>query len=108
MVRPDDERQKANHQHRENERFVTPERLARIVGQNFGDDSERGQDQYVNFRVTEKPEQVLPQKRTATAADVEWRAVDDHSGREEKAGRRGAIHQLHENRSLEWRKREQQ
>src|SRR4029077_2514239 len=60
VMRPDDERQKADHEHRENERLVTPKRLARVVGENFGDNSERGQDQNVNFRMSEKPEQVLP------------------------------------------------
>ena len=36
------------------------------------------------------------------------RAVDDHSGRQKKAGRGGAIHQLHYDCRLERRKRQQQ
>src|SRR5947207_7043215 len=85
-MRPNDEGKESNHQHRKDERLVTPERLARIVGQNFGDDSERGQNQHVNFRVSKKPEQVLPQKWTAAAADMKRRTVDDHSSGQEKAG----------------------
>ena len=75
MMRPNDERQKADHEHGENERLVTPKRFARIVGQNFADDPEGGQDQHVNFGVTKKPEQMLPQKRTASAGVVHGGAV---------------------------------
>src|SRR2546427_3628355 len=55
-----------------------------------------------------EPEQVLPQNWTAAAADMERRTVNDHSGRQEKARRRCPIHQLHDDRSLKRRKREQE
>src|ERR1700694_4479629 len=84
------------------------ELLARIGGKNFADDPEGGQDQHVNFGFTKKPEQTLPQKRTASAADVQGRTVYDHSGREEETRGRSSIHQLHDDRGLERRKGEQQ
>ena len=107
-MRPDDERQKSDHQHGKDQRFVTPERLARIVCQNFGDDPERGQNQHVNLRMPEEPEQVLPQKRTPAAADRHRRAIHNQTAWQEKARMRNAIHQLHDDRSLERRKRQQQ
>ena len=106
VVRPNDEGQESKHEHGKNERLVTPKRFARIVGQDFGDDAHGRQNQHVNFRVPEEPEQVLPQKRTAAAADVQWRSVDDHPSRHEKTGRRHAIHDLHDDRCFQRRKRE--
>ena len=69
VMGPHDERQESDHQHGKDQRFITPERLARIVGQNFGHDTERRQNQHVNFRMPEEPEQMLPQKWAAAAAD---------------------------------------
>src|ERR1700694_236765 len=108
VMRPDDERQKADHEHRENERLVTPKRFARIVGENFADDPEGGQDQNANFGVTKKPKQMLTQKGTVSAADGQGSTVYDHSGREEETRGRSSIHQLHDDRGLERRKGEQQ
>ena len=56
----------------------------------------------------QKPEQVLPQQWTAASADVQGRAVHDHSCRQEKAGRGRAIHYLHHDRRFKRRKGEQQ
>src|SRR5438067_1340485 len=70
VVGPDDEGQKSNHEHGKDERFVTPKRFARIVSQYFSDDPECRQDEHVHFRVTEEPEEMLPQKRAATPANV--------------------------------------
>ena len=107
-MRPDDEGEKTEDEHGEDERLVTPERLTRIVRENFGDDAHAGQDQHVNFRMAEEPEEVLPQERTAAAADVQRRAVNNQAGRQEKTRPGHAIHQLHDRRRFERRKREQQ
>ena len=58
--------------------------------------------------MSEKPEQVLPQKRTAPAADVRHRAVNDQTSRQKEARVRHAIHELHDNGSLKRRKGEEQ
>ena len=75
VVSPDDEGKKANHEHGKDERFVTPERFARIVSQDFSDDPESGQDEHVHFRMTEEPKEMLPQNRAATSTDVERNAI---------------------------------
>ena len=51
VVRPDDERQEADGQHRIDQRFVAPERLARVVGDDLADDAHRRQDQHVHLRM---------------------------------------------------------
>ena len=89
---PHDERQKSNDQHGKDQRLITPKRLARIVRQNFGHDSECRQNQHVNFRVPKEPEQMLPQKWAAAAADICRRAIEDQAGGEEEAGVRDPIH----------------
>ena len=71
MVGPDDEGKKSKHQDGKDERLVTPERLARIVGNNFRDDAHSRQNQDVNFRVAEEPKQMLPQERATAAADMQ-------------------------------------
>ena len=68
VMRPDDEGEKAEHEHGEDERFVTPERFARVVRDDFGDDAHARQNQHVNFRMPEEPEQ-----DAATAADCRRR-----------------------------------
>ena len=108
VVGPDDERKKSQDQSGKDERFVTPEGLARIVSDNFGNDAHAGQDQDVNFRMTEEPKQMLPQKRAATAAEMQWRSVHDQSAWHEKAGGSNAVHQLHDDSGLKRRKREEQ
>ena len=70
VMRPDDERQETDEQHRIHQRFVAPERLARVVGDDFADDAHRRQNQNINFRMAEEPEQMLPQQRAAAAAAV--------------------------------------
>ena len=92
VMRPHDERQESDHEHRKNQRFVTPERFARIIGQNFCHNAECRQNQHVNLRVAEEPEQMLPQKRAAAAADICRRAIHDQAGWEEEAGVRHPIH----------------
>ena len=60
MVGPDDEGEESEHEHGEDERFVTPERLARIIRNDFRDDAHAWQNEHVNFRMPEEPKQVLP------------------------------------------------
>ena len=69
---PHNEGKKSEHQSGKDKRLVTPKRLARIVGDNLRDDAHAGQDQDVNFGMTEEPKQMLPQKRAAAAADMQW------------------------------------
>ena len=52
------------------EEFEDDEGLAGVEWDDFGDDAECWKDQHVNFRMTEKPEEMLPQQRAPTAADA--------------------------------------
>jgi hypothetical protein len=54
----------------EDQRFVTPERLASVVRDDLGHDAHARKNEHVNFRMPEEPKQMLPEKRTAPAADV--------------------------------------
>ena len=108
VMGPDDEGKETEDQRRKDERFVTPERLARIISEDFSDDAHAGQNEHIHFRVTEKPKQMLPQERAAAAADVHGRSIHHHAGRHEKAGRGKAIHYLHDDRRFQWRERQHQ
>ena len=70
VVGPDDEGEKTEHERREDERLVTPERLARVVRDDLRDDAHARQNQHVNFRMPEEPKEMLPEQRTAAAADA--------------------------------------
>ena len=61
VVSPHDERQKANRQGGVNQRLVSPNRFARVIGDDLRDDPHGRQNQHIHFRVAQKPEQVLPQ-----------------------------------------------
>ena len=108
VMRPDDERQEADGQHRIHERFIAPDRLARVVGDDFADDAHRRQNQNVNFRMAEEPKQMLPQQRTAAAADVRKLAAHRKAGRQKETRVRDVVHQLHDGGGFERRKRQQQ
>ena len=59
-------------------RAVAPQRPPRVVGDHLGDDADRREDQDVDLRVAEKPEQVLPEQRIAAAGRaLQRRAADD-------------------------------
>src|SRR5882757_8069771 len=60
VMGPDNEGKKTEDECGEDEGFVTPEWFARIIGKDFGYDAHAGQNQDVNFRVPEKPKQMLP------------------------------------------------
>ena len=90
-------------------RAVAPERLARVVRDDLGDDAHRRQDQHVDLGMREEPEQVLPEQRVAAAGH--WSsdlAADDEAARQEEARAGHAIHQLQDRRGLERRERQQQ
>ena len=108
VVRPDDEREEADRQDGIDQGLVAPERLARVVGDDLGDDAHRRQDQHIDLRVRQEPEQVLPQQRAAAAADVGEVPADRQAGRQEEAGVRHLVHQLHDGRGLQRRKGQQQ
>ena len=93
---------------RVNEGFIAPDRFAGVVRQNFANDSHRRKNQDVNFRMTQEPEQMLPEQRAATAADIGDLPGNHQAGREEKAGVRNFVHQLHDAGRFQGRKREQQ
>ena len=57
--------------HRVDHRAVAPQRLARVVRDDLGDDAHGRQDQDVDLRVGQEPEQVLPEERVAAAGDLE-------------------------------------
>ena len=74
VVRPHDERHEAEEHHRVDHRAIAPQRLARVVRDDLGDDAHRRKDQHVHLGVREEPEQVLPQQRVAAAGDRRSRA----------------------------------
>jgi len=41
-----------------------------LFATNLGHDAHRGKDQHIDFRVRQEPEQVLPEKRVASAGVV--------------------------------------
>ena len=108
MVRPDDHRKKAEHEQPVDHLVVTPDRLARVVRDDFGDDAETGQNEHVNLGMAEEPEEMLPEQRRAAAAAVPRRAADDQAAGREEARAGQAVHQLHERRGLQRREREQE
>ena len=72
------------------------------------DDAHRREDQDVDLRVREEPEQVLPEERVAAAGHVHDLAADDETARQEEAGSGEAIHQLQHAGRFERREGEQQ
>ena len=66
-----DEAQAGDHDDRAHDRAVAEDRLAREDGDDLRDDPERGQDQRVDLRVGEEPEEVLVEQRVAAAGRVE-------------------------------------
>ena len=67
-----------------------------------------GQDQDVDLRVRQEPEQVLPEQRVAAAGVGEDLAADHEAARQEEARAGHPIHQLHDARRLERRKGQEQ
>ncbi len=57
VMRPNDEGEEAEHERGVDQGLVTPERLAGVVRDDLRDDAHAGQNQHVNFRMREEPEQ---------------------------------------------------
>ena len=55
MVCPHDEGQKPQNQYAANHQFVTPNRAARVVGNNFCHHADGRENEHIHFRVTEEP-----------------------------------------------------
>ena len=107
-MRPHHERHESEKHDCADERLVTPQRFARVVGDDLRDDSHRRKNQHVHLRMGEEPEEVLPQNRIAAAGVSEDLSADDETSRKEKARVRNAIHELQHAGRLERRKCEQQ
>ncbi|MNT01227.1 hypothetical protein D3C72_1356840 [compost metagenome] len=96
VVGPDDEADGADGDHGVGHGEVAEDRLARESGNDVADDAEARQDQDVDFRVTEEPEQVLEQDRVAAAF------------RREEGRAEVAVRQEHGDTACQNRQREQQ
>ena len=107
VMRPDDERHEPDGQHRIDQGFIAPNGLAHIIGQNLGYNANGGQNQNIDFGMRQKPEQMLPEQRTAAAADMA-NARRRQAGRQEETRVRDLVHQLHDAGGFERRKCEQQ
>ncbi|MND51374.1 hypothetical protein D3C80_423610 [compost metagenome] len=67
VVGPDDEADSADRHHCIGHAEITEDRLFREGRDDVADDAEAGQDENVDFRVTEEPEQMLVEDRVAAA-----------------------------------------
>ena len=77
VVSPDDERQERDRRCRIDHRAVAKQRLARKGGNDLRNDAEGRQNQNVDFRVTEEPEDMLEHHRIATAGGVKERRIKE-------------------------------
>ncbi len=108
-MRPHHHREHGDRDDRPDHRAVPPERAPRVVGDHLGDDADRREDQDIDLRVAQKPEEVLPQERTAAAGRSFERDATNHETTRQEEARAGiAIHQLEDRRRLQRRKREQE
>src|ERR1051326_7746287 len=98
MMGPDDERHEPEEDHGVDERFISPERLPGVVRDDFRDDSESGEDQHVDLRVREEPEEMLPEKRVPASAVGPHLAAYDKPRRKEEARSRDPVHRSEERR----------
>ena len=93
MVRPDDETQESEHHRGVDHRLVSPQRLPGVTGNHLGDDRDRRKNQNIHLGVSEKPEEVLEEKRTTAPGRVEGHPVDVQTGRDKETGPAETIHQ---------------
>jgi hypothetical protein len=70
MVSPHNEGNEPDRQGGVNQGLITPKRLARAVGDDLGNNTHGREDENVHFRMSQEPEQMLPQQRAAAAADI--------------------------------------
>ena len=88
---PDDPAEEGDRDHREGHGAVAEDGLARKDRQDLRGNAHRRQDQDVDFRMTEEPEQVLPQDRLAAFGGIE------------EGGPEAAIEEQHRHRGGEHR-----
>ena len=91
-----------------NQRAIAPQRLAGVVGDDFRHNAHRRQNQHINFRMRQEPEQMLPQQRTSAAGDVQRLPGNHQARRQEKAGAKGIVHQLQATGRFQRREGQQQ
>ena len=93
MVAPDRKAHEADEDARQDHDRVAEQRLAAEGGDDLGDDPEGGQNDDVDLRVSEDPEQMLPQDRQGTRrGNVEEgpeRAIHDHLEQRDGERRKG-------------------
>src|ERR1700733_3245632 len=74
--------EKSDRNHASDKRLRTEKRPAREDGQNRCDDANRRQDGDVDFGMTEKPEEMLPEQRRAAGMRLQFVAEHESSGNE--------------------------
>ena len=92
MVAPDDVADKADRENGEHHRFIGEDRLAGESRQDVRRYAHAGEDRDVHLRVTEEPEQVLPQERRSALMAYQLIAHNEAAGNK-KAGSTDAIEQ---------------
>ena len=60
----------AEDKERADHRLVSVERLARVIRDDLRDDADARQDEHVDLRMREEPEEVLPEQRAAAAGPM--------------------------------------
>src|SRR5262249_61407496 len=68
-----------------NHSAISKYRFAREDCKQMRSDAHAGQNGYVNFRMTEEPEEMLPQQNRSAVA-LDWLSADDQSRRNEESG----------------------
>src|SRR5438876_9010569 len=109
---PYEEAQAADGKNSKHHRPIAEHRLARKSGKDMRRGAHARKDRYVNLRVTEKPEQVLPQKRGASRVQGKARIarqdpVHVFTGGNEKARAAYAIEKQEDAAAQQHRKRTQ-
>src|SRR5437867_1928989 len=105
---PDDERHEPEEDKRVYHRFVSPQRLTGIVRYYFCDNSHSRQDQHVHLRMSEEPEEVLPEQRVSSAGIRKSLSADNQTRGQEETCSGESIHELKNARRLKRREGEQQ
>src|SRR5687767_427474 len=95
-MRPDNKRHKADEDDRKDHGLISADWFTGIVGDNFSNDTHRRQDENINFRMSQEPEQMLPKKRVAPSAHIQRLSADHKSAGQEKTGPGQAVHKLHD------------
>ena len=79
-----------------------------MVRDHLGHDPHGGKNQDIDFRMPEKPEEVLPQQRIAAARNLHDLSADHQGFRQEEARSGDTVHELKDRGSFQWRERQQQ